>query len=119
MPGYSEAAGAGDEGYTWVNLALQGAGLVKKGREAGVHRKRRPRRPWPGILLHLVGGPHPWFQDDRWYDLIEVLEDATGRAISLRVPRREGLVVGRTHDHLLGVGKPGVISSPLSLYLGK
>src|SRR5207249_7014395 len=32
-------------GYTWVKLALQGAGLVKKGRKRDVHRKRRPRRP--------------------------------------------------------------------------
>jgi transposase len=31
--------------YTWVKLALQGAGLVKKGRKRGVHRKRRERRP--------------------------------------------------------------------------
>ena len=63
--------------YTWVKLALQGAGLVKKGRKRGVHRKRRQRRPLPGMLLHLDGSRHPWFQDDRWYDLIEVLDDAT------------------------------------------
>jgi len=63
--------------YTWVKLALQGAGLVKKGRKRGVHRKRRPRRPLPGMLLHLDGSRHQWFQDDRWYDLIEVLDDAT------------------------------------------
>jgi transposase len=63
--------------YTWVKLALQGAGLVKKGRKRGVHRKRRPRRPLPGMLLHLDGSHHRWFQDDRWYDLIEVLDDAT------------------------------------------
>jgi transposase len=63
--------------YTWVKLALQGAGLVKKARQRGVHRKRRPRRPLPGMLLHLDGSSHPWFQDERWYDLIEVLDDAT------------------------------------------
>jgi transposase len=63
--------------YTWVKLALQGAGLVKKGRKRGVHRKRRPRRPLPGMLLHLDGSEHRWFQDNRWYDLIEVLDDAT------------------------------------------
>jgi transposase len=63
--------------YTWVKLALQGAGLVKKGRKRGVHRKRRPRRPLPGMLVHLDGSEHRWFQDDRWYDLIEVLDDAT------------------------------------------
>jgi hypothetical protein len=63
--------------YTWVKLAPQGAGLVKKGRKRGVHRKRRPRRPLPGMLLHLDGSRHRWFQDDRWDDLIEVLDDAT------------------------------------------
>ena len=44
--------------YTWVKLALQGAGLVKKGRKRGVHRKRRARRPLPGMLLHLDGSRH-------------------------------------------------------------
>jgi transposase len=63
--------------YTWVKLALQGAGLVAKGRKRGVHRKRRRRRPLPGMLLHLDGSRHRWFQDDRWYDRIEVLDDAT------------------------------------------
>ena len=29
------------------------------------------------MLLHLDGSRHQWFQDDRWYDLIEVLDDAT------------------------------------------
>src|SRR5713226_5785900 len=63
--------------YTWVKLALQGAGLVKKGRKRGVHRKRRPRRPLPGMMLHLDGSEHRWFQDERWYDLIVVLDDAS------------------------------------------
>ena len=63
--------------YTWVKLALQGAGRVKKARQRGVHRKRRPRRPLPGMLLHLDGSPQQWFQDERWYDLIKVLDDAT------------------------------------------
>ncbi len=63
--------------YTWVKLALQGAGLVKKGRKRGVHRKRRPRRPLQGMLLHLDGSEHRWFQDDRWYDFIVMLDYAT------------------------------------------
>ncbi len=62
--------------YTWVKLALQGAGLVAKARKRGVHRKRRVRRPQPGMLLHIDGSRHQWFQDDRWYDLIVILDDA-------------------------------------------
>jgi len=63
--------------YTWVKRALQGAGLVKKGRKRGVHRKRRARRPLPGMLLHLDASRHSWFQDERWYDLVVILDDAT------------------------------------------
>lgn len=63
--------------YTWVKLALQGAGLVKQRKRRGTHRRRRPRRALPGMLLHIDGSSHQWFQDDRWYDLIVVLDDAT------------------------------------------
>jgi len=75
--------------YTWVKLALQGAGLVKRGRKRGVHRKRRPRRPLPGMLLHLDGSEHRWFQDDRWYDLIEVLDDATSETYYAQLVEEE------------------------------
>src|SRR6266487_954508 len=63
--------------YTWVKLALPGAGLVARERKRGVHRKRRQRRPLPGMLLHIDGSRHRWFQDERWYDLIVILDDAT------------------------------------------
>jgi transposase len=63
--------------YTWVKQALQGAGLVARGRKRGVHGKRRERRPLPGMLLHIDGSRHQWFQDERWYDLIVILDDAT------------------------------------------
>jgi transposase len=76
-------------GYKWVKLALQGAGLVKKGRRRGVHRKRRPRRPLPGMLLHLDGSEHRWFQDDRWYDLIGVLDDATSETYYAQLVEEE------------------------------
>jgi transposase len=65
--------------YTWVKAALQGAGLVKRGRKRGVHRQRRPRRPLPGMLLHIDGSHHRWFQDERWYDLLVILDDATSQ----------------------------------------
>lgn len=63
--------------YTWVKQALQAAGLVKRKAKRGVHRKRRERRPMPGMLLHIDGSHHRWFQDERWHDLIVILDDAT------------------------------------------
>jgi transposase len=63
--------------YTWVQKALQGAGLVARGKRRGKHRRRRERRPLPGMLLHIDGSKHRWFGDDRWYDLIVILDDAT------------------------------------------
>jgi transposase len=63
--------------YTWVQQALQGAGLVAKQRKRGPHRRRRPRRPLAGMLLHIDGSKHRWLNDERWYDLIVILDDAT------------------------------------------
>ncbi len=63
--------------YTWVQKALQGAGLVPRRKRRGKHRRRRERRPLPGMLLHIDGSKHQWFWDERWYDLIVILDDAT------------------------------------------
>ena len=63
--------------YSWVKQALQGAGLVVKRRKRGPHRRRRPRRPMAGMLLHIDGSKHRWFADDRYYDLIVILDDAS------------------------------------------
>jgi len=63
--------------YTWVYAALTGAGLIAKKRRRAPHRRRRERRPMPGMLLHIDGSKHRWFQDDRWYDLLVILDDAT------------------------------------------
>ena len=57
--------------------ALQRAGLVKRKARRGVHRKRRERRPLPGMMLHIDGSDHQWFQDERRHDLIVILDDAT------------------------------------------
>src|SRR5215472_13290832 len=56
--------------YSWLKAALQGAGLVKKQRRRGTHRRRRPRRPLPGMLIHIDASKHAWFGDGRHYDLI-------------------------------------------------
>src|SRR6202049_4265445 len=81
-----------DLSYTWVKLALQGAGLVARGRKRGVHRKRRPRRPLPGMLLHIDGSRHRWFQDERWYDLIVILDDATSEIYYAQLVEEESTV---------------------------
>jgi transposase len=62
--------------YTWVQKALQGAGLVAKRSKRGTHRRRRPRRPMMGMLLHIDGSKHCWLQEGQRYDLIVILDDA-------------------------------------------
>src|SRR4051795_6560342 len=49
--------------YTWVKMALQTAGLVKRRKKPGTHRRRRPRRPLPGMMLHIDASEHRWFGD--------------------------------------------------------
>jgi len=63
--------------YSWVKSVLQGAGLVPKRAKRGPHRKRRPRRPLPGMLLFQDGSRHPWIPDREPLDLIVLLDDAT------------------------------------------
>ena len=75
--------------YTWVKSVLQGAGLVARQRQRGAHRKRRPRRPLPGMLLHIDGSRHQWFQDERWYDLIVILDDATSEIYYAQLTEEE------------------------------
>jgi transposase InsO family protein len=75
--------------YTWVKAALQGAGLVQPRKHRGKHRKRRPRRPLPGMLLHIDGSQHRWFCDDRWYDLLVVMDDATSEVYYAQLVEEE------------------------------
>lgn len=63
--------------YTWVKTALQEAGLVERRKKRGSHRKRRPRRPLPGMLLHMDGSEHRWLGDERYHELIVIMDDAT------------------------------------------
>jgi transposase len=75
--------------YTWVKTALQGAGLVKARKHRGKHRKRRPRRPLPGMMLHIDGSQHRWFCDDRWYDLLVIMDDATSEVYYAQLVEEE------------------------------
>jgi len=76
--------------YTWVKMSLQGAGLVNKQRRRGTHRRRRPRRPLPGMLLHIDASKHAWFGDGRYYDLITILDDATSEIYYAQLVEEEG-----------------------------
>jgi hypothetical protein len=58
-----------------VSAAKSGTG--QKDRARKLHRRRRERRPLPGMLLHIDGSQHHWFDDERFYDLIVILDDAT------------------------------------------
>lgn len=64
--------------YTWTKCLLQAAGFVAKEKPRNTHLKRRSRRPLSGMLLHIDGSHHQWFGDDRFFDLIVILDDATG-----------------------------------------
>ena len=75
--------------YSWVKQALQGAGLVARRRKRGPHRRRRPRRPLPGLLLPIDGSTHRWFQDDRYDDLIVLLDDATSEIYDAQLVAEE------------------------------
>ena len=63
--------------YTWVKKLLQGAGMVAKDRPRKKHRRKRERKPLAGMMLHIDGSKHQWFGDERWHDLIVLLDDAT------------------------------------------
>jgi hypothetical protein len=46
--------------YTVTRLSLQAAGLVAKAKRRSAHRKKRVRRPLPGMLLFQDGSTHRW-----------------------------------------------------------
>src|ERR1035437_5615489 len=75
--------------YTWVKQALQAASLVKRKSKRGVHRKRRERRPLAGMMLHIDGSDHRWFQDERRHDLIVILDDATSEIYYAQLAEEE------------------------------
>lgn len=64
--------------YTWTKSLLQEAGLVDKTRKRDKHRKRRPRKPLTGMMLHIDGSEHAWIPGLKGrQDLIVVMDDAT------------------------------------------
>lgn len=77
-------------GYTVTKLALHAAGLVRKAVKRGAHRKKRPRRPMPGMMLHQDGSRHAWIEGLPPMDLIVTLDDATSAIYSMFLVDEEG-----------------------------
>ena len=77
--------------YTVTRLSLQAAGLVTKAKRRGTHRKKRVRRPLPGMLLFQDGSTHRWLAAlGRDLDLVVTLDDATGQICSALLVEQEG-----------------------------
>ena len=78
-------------GYTVTRLALQASGLAAKTKRRGTHRKKRERRPLPGMLLFQDGSTHRWIAGlDHDLDLVVTLDDATGAIYSAILVAQEG-----------------------------
>jgi transposase len=77
-------------GYTWTKLHLQWAGVVAKAPRKGAHRRKRERRPLPGMMLHQDGSRHAWLAGEAALDLIVTLDDATGAIYSAFLVEEEG-----------------------------
>src|SRR5205085_6924304 len=75
--------------YPWVKQALPGAGLVTKSRTRRVHRKRRVRRPLPGLLLHIDASTPRWLGAARRYDFLVVMDDATSKVYYAQLVAQE------------------------------
>jgi hypothetical protein len=77
-------------GYTVTKLALHAAGLVRKAPKRSAHRKKRPRRPLRGMLLHQDGSRHVWIEGLPAMDLIVTMDDATSEIYSMFLVEEEG-----------------------------
>ena len=77
-------------GYTWTKRVLQEAGLVRRAPKRSAHRKKRPRRPLPGMLLFQDGSRHAWLAGQAPLDLVVTLDDATGEIYSAFLVEEEG-----------------------------
>ncbi len=78
-------------GYTLTKVRLQRAGLVRVAPKRSAHRKKRPRRPMVGMLLHQDASMHAWLPGDgRKYDLVVTMDDATSAIYSAFLVDEEG-----------------------------
>jgi transposase len=76
--------------YSWTKRVLQDAGLVRRAPKRSAHRKKRPRRPLPGMLLFQDGSTHAWLAGQPPLDLIVTLDDATSAIYAAFLVEEEG-----------------------------
>jgi transposase len=79
----------GTRSYSWTKKTLQAAGQVVRAPRRGAHRKKRPRKPLPGMMLQQDGSTHEWIPGCQW-DLIVTLDDATSTIYSAFFVEEEG-----------------------------
>ncbi len=79
-----------DWGYTWTKSVLYLRGVLKPAKKRSAHRKKRVRKPLPGMMLFQDGSTHAWFVDKAPLDLIVTLDDATSEIYSAFFIEQEG-----------------------------
>jgi transposase len=79
-------------GYTVTKVHLQQAGLVRPAPKRSAHRKKRPRRPMTGLMLHQDASRHAWLPGAAAApcDLVVTLDDATSAILSAFLVAEEG-----------------------------
>jgi transposase len=78
-------------GYTVTKLHLHRAGEVRAATKRSAHRKKRPRRPMVGMMLHQDASTHAWLPGDTGkHDLVVTMEDATSAIYSMFLVDEEG-----------------------------
>lgn len=77
-------------GYTWTKTFLQDVGLIAKAKRRGAHRRKRPRRPMVGMMLHQDASPHQWIEGLGSLDLAVTMDDATSEIYSAILVEEEG-----------------------------
>jgi transposase len=75
--------------YNWLRITLQAHGRIRPAPRRGAHRRKRPRRPMIGMMLHQDGSRHEWIAGQTW-DLIVTMDDATSEIYSAFFVAEEG-----------------------------
>ena len=70
----------GKRSHNGVSLTLQGSNLAAKLPGRGKHRKKRERKPLPGMMIHQDASKHEWIEGCQ-DDLIVTMDDLCGRDI--------------------------------------